>query len=353
MREQRWESQNCILFQDLSPILSKLENLGLPVADLSRESICYVEDFAIQDLADIDQLDNWPIEDLTLIHVLEEWQGDFFLLAGRFHALYQKYQSINTYCSLSHPWQLSGHYATLYPQAMLWTGFRHTHSFIRVRLHTTNVVTPGESWAHEQRLVWIDERIQAFQAAIEVLDLPIDVMQERDMVRLNTRRQETPFFCSWPDAFGPCQFEFNSSDPFEFLVSATQLASTIGTTPVTSRVYLTGFSAQILEEFGKIEPSARQVYRCSLHTPLNDLPHILSILSKGGRLYSSLCEFQTKQLLPDNPDASAIIGIMGNQEGFKLEVRFNVMPLEQSHMLSWLQDLLGVPVAYAPLSPFP
>ncbi len=354
MREQRWESRDAILFDDLSPILSTLARLGLPVVEPSREGIFYVEDFAVDDLRDINQLDEGPIEDLTLIHVLEKWQGDFFLLVGRYHSLYQKYQSINTYCSLSHPWRLSGHYATLHPQAMVWTGFRHTHSFVRVRLHTTDVVTPGETWADQQHVIWTDERSQAFQSAIDVLDLPIDITRKEGKVQLHTRGRETPFFCSWPDAFGPCQFEFNSSDPFEFLVPATQLTATLGSVPVTSRVYLTGFSSQILEEFGKIESLSRKVYRCSLHTALNDLPHILGVLNKnGGRLYGSLCEFQTKQLLPESPDAPAIIGIMGTQGAFKLEVRCNVMPLEQPHMVAWLEDLLGLPMTYAPLSPFP
>ena len=35
-----------------------------------------------------------------------------------------------------------------------------------------------------------------------------------------------PFFCSWPDAFGPRQFEYNTADAYEFLVPASKLAAT-------------------------------------------------------------------------------------------------------------------------------
>lgn len=353
MREQRWECQHALPFDDVLKLLDRLKAYGLHTVDPSRDSICYIEEFAVNHIEDINQLEAWPIEDVTLIHVLDDWQGDFFLLVGRYHSLYQKHQTLSTYCSISHPWLLPGHNATLLPQAMLWVGFRHTHSFIRVRLQTAEVVTPGETRASHQELIWIDERKQAFQTAIDLLELPIELRAEKGIVYLRIDKQEAPFFCSWADAFGPCQFEYNSSDPFEFLVPATKLAATYGQNPVTIRIYLTGFSPQTLLDFGAIEPFQRRVYRCSLHAPVDDLPTILSLLTGGGRLYSTLCEFQTARFLPSSPDAAVIIGIMGTQNEFKIEVRLNLMPLEPDHMSPWLEDLVGFPMTYAPLSPFP
>ena len=97
---------------------------------------------------------------------------------------------------------------------MFWIGFRQTHSFIRIRLHTTDVIAPGDVHADEQRAIWLEERQAAFQEAVARLDLPITTSIHKDRVLLHNARREVPFFCSWPDAFGPCQFEFNSPDPF-------------------------------------------------------------------------------------------------------------------------------------------
>ena len=67
----------------------------------------------------------------------------------------------------------------------------------------------------------------------------------------------------------------------------------------------------------------------------------------------TLCEFQTTPLLPHGRNASAIIGIMGSKNAFKIEVRLNQMPLQQEESEKWLTKLLGLPIHYAPLSPFP
>jgi hypothetical protein len=161
-----------------------------------------------------------------------------------------------------------------------------------------------------------------------------------------------PFFCSWPDAFGPCQFEYNSADAYEFLVPASKLAATSAPEPAGVRVYLTGFSEDALVEFQRIEPTARSVYRCSVHCPLDDVPEIRSAIEPDGRLYATLCEFQTQELLPDGGDASAIIGIMGSSAGFAIEVRLNKAPLDEDIMAGWLERLIGHPVVYAPLPAF-
>ena len=353
MREQRWESQVPLSFSEILSIGQRLASQGLNPATPDKEGICYIEEWEVTSPEGFQQLDPWPTEDITMLHILEGWQGDFFLLTGRYHSVFQRYQSVNTYCSLCHPWHVPGHLATLDSLAMLWVGFRHTHSFIRVRLHTTEVVTPGETWADHQRLIWLDERHQAFQSAIDLLELPIESVREKNMVYLRTNHQETPFFCSWPDAFGPCQFEFNSSNPFEFLVPASRLAATHRGTPSNIRIYLTGFSKEELKDFEPIEPKARYVYRCSMHCSLNELPEILSLMGQSGRLYTTMCELQTHSLLPNRPDAAAIIGIVGTKGHFQIEVRLNLMPLARSDMDQWLEQLLGIPMTYAPLLPFP
>ena len=162
-----------------------------------------------------------------------------------------------------------------------------------------------------------------------------------------------PFFCSWPDTFGPCQFEYNSSDVFEFLVPSGRLAATWADEPVTVRAYLTGFSQSALEEFHAVLPGARQAYRCSAHCSLEEIPDVLAAVAPSGRLYATLCEFQSLTLLPNAEEAWGIVGIVGEQGRFQIEVRLNRAPLPEDELPEWLETLLGVPVVYAPLSPFP
>jgi hypothetical protein len=164
--------------------------------------------------------------------------------------------------------------------------------------------------------------------------------------------EATPFFCSWPDAFGPCQFEYNSSDAYEFLVPASKLASTFGPQLAGVRTYLTGFSEPALKEFEMVQPGAAYAYRCSVHCSLDELPEVLGAIKPHGRLYATLCEFQTQELLPQGGDASAIVGIVGSGSGFQLEMRLNSAPLREEVMEGWLERLLGQPVRYAPLPPF-
>ena len=305
------------------------------------------------DPQNIQRLDPWPTEDVTLIHILENWRGDFFLLAGGYHTVFQRYQSVNTYCSLCHPWRIEDRLVTLLPDAMLWVGFRHSHSFIRIRVHTTDIVAPGENWADHQRPMWLEERKTAFLAAIRVLDLPLEPAIDRDRFLLQTPRKDTPLFCSWPDAFGPCQFEFNSSDAFEFLVPASQLAATYHGRPATVRTHLTGFSEEELMDFHTLNADKRSVYRCSAHCSLKDVPDILDILDQSGRLYTTLCEFQTHEILSQGRDAAAIIGIVAGKGQFHLEVRLSQNPLDREETTQWLEKTLALPVCYAPLSAFP
>ncbi|MFQ5992795.1 MAG: hypothetical protein ACE5NA_10215, partial [Nitrospiraceae bacterium] len=288
MRERRWETRSGLAFSEVLALGERLEAMGLAPVRPSRDIICYIEEWQVTTPEDIDQLDPWSTEDVTLVHIRERWKGDFYLLAGAYHTVYQRHQALGTYCSISHPWRLGEPLLEHHPESMFWVGFRHAHAFVRVRLHTKEVVTPGETRADHRRDVWIEERRRAFHAAISVLDLPITIDVEKDSVVLRLAEGQVPFFCSWPDAFGPCQFEYNSSDAFAFLVPASQLAVTCGGEPVGVRTYLTGFSEQALAEFQQVEPGARYAYRCSAHCPLDEVPEILTAIQPRGHLYASL-----------------------------------------------------------------
>ncbi|GJL65823.1 MAG: hypothetical protein NPIRA05_07940 [Nitrospirales bacterium] len=353
MREHRWETTSPLSFDDVLQTTQSLQQSGLTPAHTEKDIICYIEEWKVPGPQGIRALDPWPLEDVTLIHILDQWEGDFFLLAGQYHTIVQQYQSVNTYCSLCHPWRIEEHMVTVRPDAMYWLGFRHAHSFIRVRVHTTEIVAPGETWADHQRPMWLSERQAAFQSAINTLDLPLEAVIDQIQVRIQTPRQDTPLFCSWPDAFGPCQFELNSPDVFEFLVPASQLAATWQGKPQSVRAYLTGFTEEQLMHFDSFDGPKRSVYRCSVHCVMNELPELLTILGETGRLYSTLCEFQTSTILPNGHDSAAIIGIVGHQGTFQIEVRLNRYPASSQDTTAWLESVIGRPVTYAPLSAFP
>lgn len=352
MRERRWETSGRLTFLDILAVGERLGALGLKPAPPVKDVICYVEDWAVDSPGAFDRLNQWATEDVTLLHVREAWQGDFFLLAGGYHTVFQQHQDVGTYCSISHPWRTRGPLTFHHPTSMLWLGFRHNHAFIRIRLHTQEVVTPGETREDARRTEWIDERRAVFLEAIAILELPVETSVEKGQLVLKPADPSTPFFCSWPDAFGPCQFEYNSTDAYEFLVPASKLAATFAPQAANVRTYLTGFSAETLEKFAAIQPGARSVYRCSVHCALGELPDVLATIEPQGRLYSTLCEFNTQELLPNGDEASAIVGIVGSAGGFQLEMRLNRAPLPEAQMAAWLERLLGYAVTYAPLPPF-
>jgi hypothetical protein len=353
MRERRWATECKLGFDEILATAERLAAQGLSPAAPVRDVICDVEEWEVRAPEDFDQLDPWATEDVTLVHLRDGWRGDFFLLAGGYHTVYRRHQSVGTYCSVSHPWRLRGSLATHLSRGMLWLGFRHAHGFIRVRLHTAEVVTPGETRADDRRALWLDERRRAFLSAIGVLNVPVEAVIENGGVALRTPDTRAPLFCSWPDAFGPCQFEYNSTDAFEFLVPASRLAATYGGEPAHVRAHLTGFSEEALDEFQAVAPGARPAYRCSVHCPLDELPEVLHAIAPAGRLYATLCEFSTQQLAPAGADASAIVGIVGAEGAFQIEVRLNRAPLPEDEMAGWLGQLVGMPVSYAPLPPFP
>ena len=353
MREHRWETVSSFTFAEVNEVVERLGKAGLSPVRPEKDMICYIEEWEVDGPHGITQLDAWPLEDVTLIHVMDSWKGDFFLLTGQYHTLVQKYRSVNTYCSLCHPWRIHEHMVTLQPIAMLWIGFRHTHGFIRIRVHTTEVVAPGETWADHQRPIWLEERRTAFLSAIQTLDLPLDPKIDGRHITVRSTRQDAPLFCSWPDAFGPSQVELNSSDVFEFLVPASQLAATYQGPPPSVRAYLTGFTEDQLQHFDSFETPKRSVYRCSAHCQMKELPELLAVLGNTGRLYATLCEFQTASVLPTGIDSAVIIGVVASQGQFQIEARLNRCPLNKDETAEWLHHLVGMPMHYAPLSAFP
>lgn len=352
MRERRWETPSPLTFDQVLAVGERLAALGLRPAVPAKDIICYVEEWTVESPEDFDQLDPWATEDVTLVHVRERWRGDFFLLAGAYHTTYQRHQDTGTYCSISHPWRVREVLRLHEQRSMVWLGFRHAHSFLRVRLQTGEVIPPGETRGDVQRAQWVEERRAAFLEAITLLELPIETSVEKGSVVLRPADPSVPFFCSWPDAFGPCQFEYNTVDAYEFLVPASKLAATYAPEPAGVRAYLTGFSEAALEEFQAIDPAARFAYRCSVHCPLDDLPELRDAIEPDGRLYATLCEFQTSALIPEGEDASAILGIVGDRAGFQIEARLNRAPLKEELMSGWLERVIGHPVVYAPLPAF-
>ncbi len=353
MREHRWESASSLSFPDILSLTEKLSAVGLSSTHPTKDMITYIEEWEVPDLDSITQLAPWATEDVTLLHVFDQWHGDFFLFVGGYHTVFQRHQSVNTYCSVAHPWALSTPFKTIHPRAWLWVGFRHTHGFLRVRVHTTQIIAPGESEASLPKDIWLKDREASLRTAIDLLDLPIDVDTSTDKVVLHTLRQDCPLFCSWPDAFGPSQFELNSPDPFEFLVPASQLAATCSDSAGQVRAYLTGFSLPALREFNPLSAHSRLMYRCSLHCQLKEVPEIFALLKTRGRIYGSLAEFQTSGPLPHGTDAAAIIGFVGSEGHFHVEIRLNQHPLSHQETEQWLEHLLGHDLVYAPLPVFP
>jgi len=360
MRERRWESQAALTDRDWLALGGRLARVGLALPPSSKEVIGYVEEWTVTSPEEIGRLSDWHLEDVTVIQIHEHWQGDFYLLAGGYQALSRQLRAHGAYCSVSHPFLLErapafGAWRHHQPRGVLWVGFRDTHAFIRVRLQTTDVVAPGETRADDQRDRWLEERQRAFESVIRMLDFPIEVTVEKERAVLRTNQEQAALLCSWPDAFGPCQFEYNINDPLDLLVRAGRLAAT-SPEPAQVRAYLTGFDRSALTQFQVTMAPSRSAYRCSVHCRLDELPEVLRLITPDGRLYATLCEFQTAPLLPDAPAADnawVILGMIGQQGDVRLELRLNRAPLPESQMTGWLEELVGLPVAYAPLPAFP
>ena len=353
LREQRWETQASLSFGEILSLGKRLSSMGLKPAKESTEIICYIEEWKVDGEEEIAKLEPWFIEDVTLVHIRDGWEGDFYLLSGEYHSHYQKFQGVGTYCSISHPWKIKNALLTHLPESMFWVGFRHIHGFIRVRLHTREVITPWEKQDEDNKNIWKEERRRAFLEAVQILELPVEVTLENEKLILRSSNPGAALFCSWPDAFGPCQFEYNVSNPFEMIVPASCLAEGYGGGPRTIRSYLTGFSQAALKIFGKIQSSPQLAYRCSAHSELKGLPKILNTVGKKSRLYMTLCEFQTQEVFPNLEDIYAIVGIVCVEGEYKIEVRLNKVSLPKDEMGDWIEKFLMHEVVYAPLPPFP
>jgi hypothetical protein len=86
---------------------------------------------------------------------------------------------------------------------------------------------------------------------------------------------------------------------------------------------------------------------------LKDLSEIKEIIGDKSRLFLTLCEFQTQSIFPNLEDIYAIVGVMGVEGGFKIEVRLNRAPYSKEEMADWIEKLLAYPMVYSPLPPFP
>jgi hypothetical protein len=353
MRERRWESESDLSFEDVLALGSRLAALGLSAATPTKEIIGYIEEWTVESPGEIRRLEPWHKEDVTLVQVHEGWRGDFFLLAGHYPEFFRRRRALGAYCSVSHPWRTRDSLLLHHPDGMFWVGFRDTQSFVRVRLRTLEVITPGETRGDGEREVWTDERRRLFMTAVRILDLPVETDLKDGKVAVRSLDSGAMLFSSWPDAFGPCQFEYNIPDAFELLLPASRLAGSFGGEPADVRAYLTGFSESALAEARSMGRGARIAYRCSLHCALEELPELLRLIGPGGRLYATLCEFQSGETGPVEEEAWVVVGAVGLGGRYRIEARLNRAPLPEEEMAGWLAGLLGHPMVYAPLSPFP
>jgi hypothetical protein len=351
MREHRWETREPVEFDDLLRLCRRLRDAGVAVRPADQVGACYFEEFWVDRLEELRRLEPWPIDEVTLIEIDEAWAGDFFVLAGRHHELYRERASMEAYLSISHPWRipLAGELTAHHREAMFWVGFRDTHGFIRIRLVPTEILTPGEGGQDARRDHWVTERADALAAALEALELPLFVDWSEGAPMVGSAEPGCRISGSWPDAFGPCQFEYVIEDRYALLVPAARLVERLGTRPAVLRTYLSGWPEGALAAFRALQPTTKLLHRGFVHATLNDLPAIADVIAPRGRVLATLGEFSTAGMIPDGREAYAVIGAIGGHDGFAVEMRLNRLPLSRGDTEVWLESLVGAPVAYAPL----
>lgn len=352
MRERRWESEEVLNFTEILKTGERLASLGLRPLEPQKDIIAYVEEWTVPSVSSINLLEAWSKEDVTFQHTRRGWHGDFFILAGKYHEIFRGHPGLGHYCSMSHPFRTDADLKYHHSKAMLWVGFRDRLSFLRLRLQTHEVITPGETRGDANRKEWVEERKRIFDSVAERLDFPIKCSVKNGQVVPENRSSDGGLFNSWPDAFGPCQTEYNHTDSNQSILWAARLAETWEGKPTTVRVYLTGFDEQALAEFQSTEGEFEYVYRLSLHTCLADVPEILRLIAPKGRIYTTLWEFKPNEIFPNLEEAWMVAGIIGGENGFKLEVRLNRAPLPEDQMTPWLSTLFNRPMGYAPLPAF-
>ena len=116
---------------------------------------------------------------------------------------------------------------------------------------------------------------------------------------------------------------------------------------------MTGFTTKALANFSQILEAPRLKYRCSLHCCLHEIGEVQEQLASRGRIYGSLAEFQTESVLSEGRNTAAIIGFVGFEGRFQLEIRLNQHPLSHIDTTRWLERLVDTPLIYAPLPAFP
>lgn len=350
MRERRWESQDAIGFDQVMALCARLRRKGLSIRELGQETALYLEAFPVDGLGEIRRLGSWVVEEVTLVETCEDWRGDFYLLAATHHELFHRTSSWEGYCSISHPWEiprdvaLEGHQR----EALFWIGFRKTDSFIRLRVTPREIITPGERRREAFRQRWIDERLAIFQAANRSMSLPVSFVKQEETFSILSMTGHFTVACSWPDAFGPCQMEFGSTDASGLWVPAAKLIAGSGRQPARLRVFLSGFQTETLETFHRLLPRSRLLYRGYVMGDLRSLPELLRIIGPSGRMIANLVEFQTATLLGSGGEAYAIIGLIAEASGYKVEIRLNRAPLPEGVMESWLEGLIRMPMVYVP-----
>ena len=352
MRERRWESRATFKFSEVMSVCLGLRNLGIPVKTGHEEFACYLEEFWVDHLEEIDRLGSWPIDEVTLVEIDDEWAGDFFLLAANHHELYRQRAQGEEYLSIAHAWQVPNPLKIRLHQreAMFWIGFRALHAFVRLRVGPLEVITPGERRGDGHRYDWIAERAAMLCSAIEVLGLPIKVEWGEDVLSVSGGEPAGAVASSWPDAFGPCQIEYTFPDRYELLVPSARFVSELGKRPSTLKTFLSGCPRGVIKEFHELQPTSKLMYRGYIHARLADLSAIIEASGPTGRVIASVSEFQTGRFLGGREDAYAVVAVIGNLSGFKVEIRLNRAPLPEEGMAEWLESLLGIPLVYAPLA---
>ena len=354
MREHRWESQFPCDFEKFRMLCNSLKESGLNFRAENQDRACYIDDFRVNSLDEVKRLSPWIIDELTLMEVNHSWKGDFFLLAGRHHDLFREHKKMEAYLSISHLWRITLDRQIQFhdPDAAIWIGFRDTHGFIRVRILSTQVITPGESVSKDHFQSWMTERNSIFSNIISELELPIAVEREGHSISFFSTDSSALVSGSWPDAIGPCQIEFVITDRYSLLVPASRFVSKFGINSLPLRTFISGFSLHQLEQFHDLQPDSQLIYRGFIQAPIMDLPEIVSTIGPTGKGMVNLCDFQTKELLPSLTHADGVMAVIGEPGGFKIEVRLNRLPRSKTETGDWLESFFGSPMVYSPLPLF-
>ena len=146
VRERRWTGNPAADLSKLLAVGERLAALRLKPAHPAKDVICYVEDWAVE----VSRGDR-PARSLghgrcdAGAFIREAWKGDFFLLAGGYHTVYQRYRGRRHPIARSVIPGVPNRASFHHPISMFWLGFRH-----KPRLHSRaspdpEVVTPGET----------------------------------------------------------------------------------------------------------------------------------------------------------------------------------------------------------------